>query len=114
VFNVYYIEEVANWIESQGFDFVYWNMMHDAYYFSISTLPDLAKQAIAEKLQSANVNKKTKQEFAQIIKFMNNGPSNDGFILKMKVRDLDRKREQNLAVVEPEFAALIDYNFNQN
>ena len=114
VFNVYYIEEVANWIESQGFDFVYWNMMHDAYYFSISTLPDLAKQAIAEKLQSANVNEKTKKEFAQIIEFMNNGPSNDGFILKMKVRDLDRKREQNLAVVEPEFAALIDYDFNQN
>jgi len=114
VFNVYYIEEVANWIETQGFDFVYWNMMHDAYYFSISTLPDPAKQAIAEKLQSANVTEKTKKEFAQIIEFMNNGPSNDGFILKMKVRDLDRKREQNLAVVEPEFAALIDYDFNQN
>ena len=114
VFNVYYIEEVANWIESQGFDFVYWNMMHDAYYFSISTLPESAKQAIAEKLQSANVTEKTKQEFAQIIEFMNNGPSNDGFILKMKVRDLDRKREQNLAVVEPEFAALIGYNFNQS
>ena len=44
---------------------------------------------------------------------MNNGPSNDGFILKMKVRDLDRKREQNLALVEPELAELIGYDYNQ-
>jgi hypothetical protein len=29
----------------------------------------------------------------------------------MKVRDLDRKRGQNLATVEPEFAALIDYTY---
>jgi hypothetical protein len=27
----------------------------------------------------------------------------------MKVADLDRKRQQNLAVTEPEFAQLIDY-----
>ena len=110
VFNVFYLEEVANWIETQNFDFVYWNMMHDAYYFSISTLPESAKQAITQKLQAANINEKTKKEFVQIIEFMNNGPSNDGFILRMKVSDLDRKRHQNLALVEPEFSQLIGYN----
>jgi hypothetical protein len=41
--------------------------------------------------------------------FMNNGASLDGFILRMQVADLDRKRGQNLADVEPEFAQLIDY-----
>ena len=43
IFNVYYLETVANWIMEQGFDFNYWNMMHDAYYFSIATLPTSAK-----------------------------------------------------------------------
>ncbi|MEY4029322.1 MAG: hypothetical protein RJA90_507, partial [Bacteroidota bacterium] len=30
VFNVLYLEHVAAWIDQQDFDFVYWNMMHDA------------------------------------------------------------------------------------
>jgi MoaA/NifB/PqqE/SkfB family radical SAM enzyme len=109
VFNVYYIEQVANWINTQGFDFVYWNMMHEAYYFSISTLPESAKQAIAIKLQSAQVNARTQQEFAQIIDFMMRGVSLDGNILRMRVADLDRKRKQNLTQVQPELAALINY-----
>ena len=109
VFNVYYIEQVANWINAQAFDFVYWNMMHEAYYFSISTLPESAKQAIATKLQSAQVDTKTKQEFAQIVDFMMRGVSLDGNILRMRVADLDRKRRQNLTLVQPELAALINY-----
>jgi len=109
VFNVYYLEDVARWIDTQDFDFVYWNMMHEAYYFSISTLPDTAKQAITEKLQSAQVNTITQQEFAQIIYFMNRGVSLDGNILRMRVRDLDRKRNQNLSQIQPELAKLIDY-----
>jgi hypothetical protein len=109
VFNVYYIEQVANWINTQQFDFVYWNMMHEAYYFSISTLPETAKQAIATKLQSAQVDVRTQLEFAQIIDFMMRGVSLDGNILRMRVADLDRKRKQNLTQVQPELAALIDY-----
>jgi hypothetical protein len=109
VFNVYYIEQVANWINAQAFDFVYWNMMHEAYYFSISTLPESAKQAIATKLQSAQVDAKTQQEFAQIVDFMMRGVSLDGNILRMRVADLDRKRRQNLTQVQPELAALINY-----
>ena len=109
VFNVCYIEDVANWIDQQGFDFVYWNMMHEAYYFSISTLPDTAKASITEKLTAANVSSRTRKEFSDIIEFMNRGASLDGNILRMKIADLDRKRGQNFALVEPEMAQLIDY-----
>ena len=31
-------------------------------------------------------------------------------MLKMKIADLDRKRNQDLSTVEPEFAKLIGYN----
>jgi hypothetical protein len=41
--------------------------------------------------------------------FMNSGVSLDGFILRMRIADLDRKRQQNLAAIEPEFAGLIEY-----
>jgi len=109
VFNVLYLEELAQWIAQQNFDYVYWNMMHEAYYFSISTLPDTAKSVIATQLQQAVVDNRTRQEFAQIINFMNRGVSLDGNILRMKIADLDRKRNQDLSTVEPEFAKLINY-----
>jgi MoaA/NifB/PqqE/SkfB family radical SAM enzyme len=110
VFNVYYLETVANWIAQQKFNFIYWNMMHDAYYFSIATLPESAKIAIAQRLTQAQVPAAVRKEFDRIIDFMNAGNSLDGFILKMKVADLDRKRQQNLATVEPEFAKIIEYS----
>lgn len=109
VFNVCYLEELSHWIEQQAFDFVYWNMMHEAYYFSISTLPEPAKQVIAQRLDRAEVNAQDRCEFDRIRDFMLAAPSLDGAILRMKLADLDRKRGQNLAVTEPEFAHLIGY-----
>jgi hypothetical protein len=109
VFNVRYIDELAQWIVLQGFDFVYWNMMHDAWYFSIATLPDSAKAAITEHLRSADVPPQYREEFDRIADFMNTGASTDGFMLRMKIADLDRKRNQNLQDVEPELATLINY-----
>lgn len=109
VFNVYYLEDLAQWIDTQAFDFVYWNMMHEAYYFSINTLPESAKQQIESRLRSAQVSQRHQQEFARIVDFMNSGVSLDGFILRMRIADLDRKRQQNLADIEPEFATLIEY-----
>jgi MoaA/NifB/PqqE/SkfB family radical SAM enzyme len=110
VFNVYYLETVAQWIVRQQFDFIYWNMMHDAYYFSIATLPQEAKAEITQQLKQAQVSGKIRTEFDRIADFMNGGNSLDGFILRMKVADLDRKRQQNLADVEPEFAKIIEYD----
>lgn len=113
VFNVFYIDEVAAWISQQPVDFVYWNMLHDAYYFSISTLPDTAKQQIAHKLQHATIPSKFREEFNRVIDFMLNGVSLDGQILRMKLRDLDFKRKQQLGLVMPELARVLDYEYSQ-
>jgi MoaA/NifB/PqqE/SkfB family radical SAM enzyme len=109
VFNVLYIEHVAEWIDRNDFDFVYWNIMHDAWYFSIATLPDSAKQHISDHLHSVDVPVQYRQEFDRIIDFMNNGASTDGFMLRMKIQDLDNKRNQDFAQVAPKMAKLIEY-----
>ena len=114
IFNVRYIDQLAHWIAEQQFDFVYWNMMHDAWYFSIATLPDDAKAAIAEHLKSADIPARFREEFDRIVEFMMKGASTDGNIMRMRIRDLDRKREQNLATVEPELAAVINYDYATN
>jgi hypothetical protein len=87
-------------------------MMHDAWYFSIATLPDAAKAAITEHLRGADVPAQYCEEFDRIIDFMNTGASTDGFMTRMKIADLDRKRNQNLSAVAPEFAELIGYDRN--
>lgn len=110
VFNVMYLEDVAQWIDTQDFDFVYWNMLHDAYYFSIGTLPEKTKKAITEKLSVACIPSQFRKEFDRIIDFMNNGKSLNGDLLKTNIRQLDRRRNQNLSVVASEFAKLIDYD----
>ena len=53
-----------------------------------------------------------RKEFDRIIDFMNGGASTDGFMLRMKIEDLDRKRNQDFAAVAPEMARLIEYTFN--
>jgi MoaA/NifB/PqqE/SkfB family radical SAM enzyme len=110
VFNVYYLEHVAKWIAEQDFDFVYWNMMHEAYYFSISTLPDSAKLEIEKKLLQAQVDSATTSEFSRIRDFMINGVGLDGQMLRMQIANLDRRRQQNLAEAQPELAELIEYH----
>ena len=113
IFNVRYIDELAQWIALQQFDFVYWNMMHDAWYFSIAALPDLAKTAVTDHLRRATVPSEYRKEFDRIIDFMNNGASTDGFMTCMKIRDLDRKRQQNLRKVAPELAEILNYDYDQ-
>jgi organic radical activating enzyme len=111
VFNVMYLADVAQWIDQQGFDFVYWNMMHEAYYFSINTLPETAKQQVAAQITKAktSVSAAAAAEFDQIMSFMQAGVSLDGSILRMRVADLDRRRGQDLRQIEPELAQAIEY-----
>jgi hypothetical protein len=109
VFNVYYLETVATWILEQRMDFIYWNMMHDAYFFSISSLPERAKQVITQRLLTAKVPDPVREEFTRVADFMNRGVSLDGLQLRREIGNLDRRREQNLVTVEPEFAELVGY-----
>lgn len=112
VFNVHYLGEVASWLEHNcnGFDFVYWNIMHDAWYFSIATLPDTAKAQVEQYLRG--ITTQYRDEIDRIIDFMNRGASTDGFMLRMKIQDLDQKRNQDFAQVAPEMARAIGYNKN--
>ena len=112
VFNIRYIDQLAQWLDrnTDSFEFVYWNVMHDAWYFSIATLPESAKTALTSHLISADIPPRWQGEFARIVDFMNGGASTDGFMLRMKIQDLDKKRNTNFAQVCPEMAELITYH----
>jgi len=109
VFNVRYLDEVALWIALQDFDFVYWNMMHDAWYFSISRLPSVAKEQIADYLSDCDIPEQFREEFGRIIDFMNNGESSDGEETRQQIQKLDRRRQQDLRKIAPDLARILKY-----
>lgn len=110
VFNVMYLDEIATWIDQQAFDFVYWNMLHDAPYFSIATLPAHSKEQIRTKLQTAHFSSFHRREVERIIEFMMRGTSTDGSMLRQHIRQIDQRRDEYLTKVSPDLAAAIGYD----
>jgi organic radical activating enzyme len=109
VFNVLYLEDLARWIDQQNFDFVYWNMLHEARCFCISTLTSAAKQVATQRLQQAHFTQRNQAEINKIIEFMHNGSSIDPGELLSKIQELDHRRGQDLAQVMPELAEILHY-----
>lgn len=109
VFNVRYLDEVALWVALQDFDFMYWNMMHDAWYFSISRLPKTAKEQITHYLTNCDAPEQFREEFSRIIDFMNHGESSDGEETRQQIRKLDQRRQQDLKKVASELAQILNY-----
>jgi MoaA/NifB/PqqE/SkfB family radical SAM enzyme len=109
IFNIRYLRHVADWVSYQAFDFVYWNMLHDAPYWSIANLPESAKKSLTAYLNNCYPPAKFVTEFERIRDFMNNGTSTDGGELRQHLADLDRKRNQNFSVTCPEMAKIINY-----
>jgi pyruvate-formate lyase-activating enzyme len=110
VLNIRYIKHVAEWINYQGFDFVYWNMLHDPWHLSIAALPASAKTEITGYLNNCQPPARFREEFSKIRDFMNQGASTDGKMLRSQLADLDHKRNQDFAKTCPEMAEIIQYS----
>jgi MoaA/NifB/PqqE/SkfB family radical SAM enzyme len=109
IFNVFSLPELARWNREQDFNFVYWNMLHDAPEWSIAHLPQSAKDTAAELLLTAEVEVRDHAEFQRIVRFMQQGQSWDGSELKRKIDQLDQRRQQSVATVLPELAQALGY-----
>ena len=109
IFNIMYITELARWIDQQDFDYVYWNMLHEIWYFSIASLPSDVKLSIAQRLIMQDIPDSHIVEFGRIVDFMRNGKSSNGQDMLKRIRELDKLRNQNLRDVAPELADIIGY-----
>ena len=109
VLNVMYLETVAVWLARQNFDFVYWNMLHEAEHFSISSLPEDTKFVVTNRLRTARIPEDFKQEFQRIINFMNQGTTLDGTKLKDEIQRVDQRRQENFLLTFPELARALNY-----
>jgi MoaA/NifB/PqqE/SkfB family radical SAM enzyme len=109
VFNVMYLEDVAKWSDKQGFNFIYWNMLHEAQHHCINTLPASVKTQAAHRLAAAIVSEKNRVEFNRIIDFMMQEQSIDPQILINNIKLTDARRRQDLTMHHSELAMAIGY-----
>jgi MoaA/NifB/PqqE/SkfB family radical SAM enzyme len=109
-FNIYYLLDVANWIYKQSFDYVYWNMLHDAPWLSIAHLPAEAKTHIADHLILDLFPEEYHSEIEKIVEFMYIGTSHDGKDLLKNIQQLDSRRNESLKIVAPELAKILKYD----
>jgi MoaA/NifB/PqqE/SkfB family radical SAM enzyme len=110
VFNVLYLADVARWIAQQDFDYVYWNILHDAPWLSIAHLSMLAKQQVTDHLDCQEFPEEYLPEIKKIIEFMVQGTSTDGTELIKNIRQLDTRRNESLKIVSPKLAEILNYD----
>ena len=108
-YNIYYIDGLSHWIDEQNFDFVYWNMLHEPHYLSVSRLPEHAKNAAIDKIKTAEVSNFHKTEFENIIDFIKNGEDTDGTELLSDIQKLDNRRGEDFSHAHKEWANILKY-----
>ena len=106
VFNIFYLKDLFLWMQQQHFDSTYFNVLHDAPYYSIRSLPDNAKSQVVGIYQN---NQLYKQDVEGLIAFMLQGQSTDGHDLKRVTGESDRQRRQKLSDYHSELAKAIGY-----
>ena len=106
VFNVLYIDEIAKHVKP--YDFVFWNLLHDAPEWCITSLPDNVKTAVETKLLgNESLPDNIRNEFKSIIKFMKSPPTVTLYELMMKIKELDFRRNERLEYHHPELWKLL-------
>jgi MoaA/NifB/PqqE/SkfB family radical SAM enzyme len=110
--NVYYLEELCNWINTQTFNDHYFNMLHDPKHMCIDNLTNEAKQVVIEKLRSGAFTPKHRAEISRIIKFIEQGQGSDGEEFLFKMKQTDSYRKQNFYSTHPEIAKAMGYRWN--
>jgi MoaA/NifB/PqqE/SkfB family radical SAM enzyme len=108
-FNVLYLETLAQWIDQQQFDYVFWNMLHDGPQFCIANLNRDTKDLAIDRLRRAQVSQFHRLEFDKIIEFMQQGSDTDASDLKASIRKTDQRRDENLNHVLPDLARALHY-----
>jgi MoaA/NifB/PqqE/SkfB family radical SAM enzyme len=92
--NVYYLPEICDWIKTQTFDHVYFNMLHNPWHMCISKMTPAAQDIVISRLTTHVFDSKYRAEIIRIIKFIQNGQGSDGteFIRRMSQADIYRNQ----------------------
>jgi MoaA/NifB/PqqE/SkfB family radical SAM enzyme len=107
--NVYYLPELCEWISTQTFDHVYFNMLHDPWHMCISKMTLQAQELVIDRLTTHEFSSKHRAEVLRIVQFIRNGQGSDGKEFLRKMQTTDEYREQSFLDTHPEIAKAMGY-----
>ena len=107
--NVYYLPELCDWISTQTFDHVYFNMLHDPWHMCISKMTTAAKELVIDRLTNHEFDSKYRAEVLRIVQFIKNGAGSSGKEFLDKMQTTDKYREQSFLDTHPEIAKAMGY-----
>ena len=107
--NVYYLPELCDWISTQTFDHVYFNMLHDPWHMCISKMTTQAQELVINRLTSHVFNPKHRAEVLRIVQFIKNGAGSDGQEFLQKMQTTDEYRQQSFSDTHLEIARAMGY-----
>jgi MoaA/NifB/PqqE/SkfB family radical SAM enzyme len=107
--NVYYLPEICEWISTQTFDHIYFNMLHDPWHMCISKMTPQAQELVIDRLTKHIFDPKYRAEIMRIVQFIRNGPGSDGKEFLRKMQTTDQYREQSFLDSHAEIAKAMGY-----
>ena len=110
--NVYYLPELCDWVLTQTFDHVYFNMLHDPWHMCISRMTPQAQGLVIDRLERHKFHPKYSAEILRIVQFIRNGEGSDGKEFLRKMQITDEYRKQNLQITHKEIAKAMGYGQN--
>lgn len=93
--NVLDLPDICDWLDTQSFHSVYFNLLHDPWHFNIGSMTDQAKSVAAQSLQPLLGHSKFGKDIQHILNFMQSGRSTNGkeFISTVQRVDIVRKED---------------------
>jgi len=107
--NVFYLPEICDWISTQTFDHVYFNMLHDPWHMNISYMTADAKKLVLDKFASSAILPKYRAEILRVAQFIRNGQGSDGEEFLRKMQMADEYRKQSFLDTHTEIAKAMGY-----
>jgi MoaA/NifB/PqqE/SkfB family radical SAM enzyme len=107
--NVYYLPELCDWISTQTFDHIYFNMLHDPWHMCISKMTPEAQELVIDRLTSHEFSPKHRAEVLRIVQFIKNGEGSDGKEFLQKMQTTDEYRQQSFLDTHKEIATAMGY-----
>jgi MoaA/NifB/PqqE/SkfB family radical SAM enzyme len=107
--NVYYLPEICNWISTQTFDHIYFNMLHDPWHMCIGRMTPHAQELVINRLTTHEFNSKYRAEILRIVQFIRNGIGSDGKYFLERMQMTDQYRKQSFLDTHEEIAKAMGY-----
>ena len=107
--NVYYLPELCDWIRTQTFDHIYFNMLHDPWHMCISKMTPKAQELVVDRLTAHEFSPKHRAEVLRIVQFIKNGEGSDGKEFLQKMQTTDQYRKQSFLDSHTEIARAMGY-----